>query len=247
MGSAGSDPGDVETSEREETVAEKDQSDNSNPEADSFIREVQEELRDEQLAEAWRKYGKYVIGVAVVIIALVGVREGWTYYDRTQSEQYGQRYFSADQLIADGDLDAAVNAFQRLAGQTDGGRALLARLRAAATLSTKKDYQGAASAFFAIADDGSVDQAYRDLSNLLGALNAMNGDMGDDDLNRRIQPLTNSTSPWRHNALEIQALLAHRGGNSAKAKEIFDSLAKDATAPPAIRARAETLAKAMNG
>ena len=36
--------------------------------SDTFIREVDEDLRQKQLSSLWKKYGKIVIGIAVGIV-----------------------------------------------------------------------------------------------------------------------------------------------------------------------------------
>lgn len=225
-------------------MADKDQ---ANPEADSFLREVQEELREEQLAQAWKKYGNYVIGLAVAIVLLVGVREGWNYYDRTEREKFGERYFRAEQLIQKDDLGAAVAAYEKLAAESSGGRALLARLRAASTLATDGKHEDAARLFFQVADDSGIDQTYRDMANMLGALNGMNGGTGSDELKRRLQTLNGGTNPWRHDARELLALIAYRDGDTATARKILEELSKDATASARLRDRAEILISALSG
>ena len=42
-----------------------------NPEKDSFFKEIDEELRQESYAKLWKKYGKYLIGIAVIFVAKV--------------------------------------------------------------------------------------------------------------------------------------------------------------------------------
>ena len=46
---------------------------------DSFIREVDEELRSDRVQEFWNKYGKLVIGVAVAIVVVTG---GYRFYEK---------------------------------------------------------------------------------------------------------------------------------------------------------------------
>ncbi|MEE8534520.1 MAG: hypothetical protein V3S45_00650, partial [Kiloniellales bacterium] len=58
-------------------------------------------------------------------------------------------------------------------------------------------------------------------------------------------PLTADANPWRHSAREISAVLAFRSGDREKAVELFTGLAKDASAPEGIRARAGEMLAAI--
>jgi hypothetical protein len=57
-------------------------------------------------------------------------------------------------------------------------------------------------------------------------------------LTGRLAPLTTGNNAWRHSALELTALLAQRGGDTAKAREIYTTLADDPTTPQQLRGRA---------
>ena len=48
--------------------------------ADIF-REVEEELRRDRAEELWKKYGRYVIALAALVILAVGGVQGWRAYD----------------------------------------------------------------------------------------------------------------------------------------------------------------------
>ncbi len=39
--------------------------------SDAFIREVDEDLRQKQINNLWKKYGKFIIGIAFGIVLLV--------------------------------------------------------------------------------------------------------------------------------------------------------------------------------
>ncbi len=42
--------------------------------------EINEELKQDRQAVLWQRYGKYVIAVAVLVIAVVGARQGYVYW-----------------------------------------------------------------------------------------------------------------------------------------------------------------------
>ncbi len=48
-------------------------------------------------------------------------------------------------------------------------------------------------------------------------------------------------STWRHSALEILGSLAHRSGDIARAKELFQRIVDDREAPQGARTRASEM------
>ena len=53
--------------------------------ADIF-REVEEDIRRDRLQQLWDKYGIYLIGLVVGIIALTSLVVGWRAYTQSQAE-----------------------------------------------------------------------------------------------------------------------------------------------------------------
>ena len=96
---------------------------------ESLFREVDEEVRQEQFKKLWARYGKFVIGLAVLVILGVSGMEGWRFWQARQSEQAGDSFFAATELAASGKAADAVKQFEAI-GKT--GFADLGRLRAAA-------------------------------------------------------------------------------------------------------------------
>jgi hypothetical protein len=82
---------------------------------DAIFREVDEELRREQLAKIWQQYGTYILGVASLIIVGVG---GWKWLEArrtSQIEAASVKYDAANQLAIDGKADAAQLALTEIA------------------------------------------------------------------------------------------------------------------------------------
>ena len=100
---------------------------------DSFIREVQEELRREQFLRLWQRFGTYMVAAAVLLVVAVA---GYKYleYDRTSTaETSGARFEAAVRQAASGKSEEAQKTFENLAKGSSAGYATLARLRLAAT------------------------------------------------------------------------------------------------------------------
>ena len=213
------------------------------PLQDSLLREIDEDLRQEKYAKLWKQHGGHVIAAAVLLVVGVAGYQGWRHYDINNREALGERFAGAMKMARDDSPAEASKAFSRLA-RDGGGYSVLARFQEAALLAGSKDRAAAASVYRELADDNGVDAVYRDLAVVLGVLQESEvGDIGS--LTLRLAPLTADSNPWRHSAREISAVLALRSGDRDKAVEIFGGLAKDASAPEGIRARAGEMLAAI--
>ena len=74
---------------------------------DSFIREVNEELRSDQVRNAWKRYSRIIIGAAVVIVLGTAGHRLWTHWDSTQASDAGDKFLAALNLADQGKRDEA--------------------------------------------------------------------------------------------------------------------------------------------
>lgn len=203
--------------------------------ADIF-KEVDEDLKRDQALEIWRKYGRYIIAFAVAVVLGTAGVVGWNNYRESQRNADGNTFAQAFQLVGRGDKAAAGKAMADIAAH-GGAYRILALLQGAALKLEAGDKAAAIAIYDQIAADSSADEAFRDLATLLSALASV--DTGDGAaINKKLAPLLDASSPFRPSALEIQGLVALKSGNSTLARQTFQQLADDITAPPGLRQRA---------
>lgn len=210
-----------------------------------IFREVDEEVRKDQLQSLWKRYGVYVIAAAVAIVVATAANVGWREYRESQRLKESDRFLSAAGLLQQGRTEAAITGFADLAETAGTGYAVLARLQEAAARAGAGDLEAAAIALDRLASDGDADRLYRDLAQLLYVM--MRLDSGAPaDLERRLAPLAAEGSAWRYSAQELQALLWRRQGERGRAREAFQALSTDEQAPQGVRRRAELMLAAMD-
>ena len=213
--------------------------------ADIF-REIEEDLRRERAENLWKKYGSYVVGVALGVILTVAAYAGWQAYSERQRLADGERFAAALQQVRPGTEAAAADALSMVAQESGAGYAVLARLREAALRAEAGEAAGAIALYDALAADDGVDPLFRELALLLSVMHQMDG--GDAaTLIERLTPLTAAGNPWRHSALEIDGILAFRSGDRGRAREVFTRLSDDATTPQGLRARAAEMLAILGG
>ena len=197
-----------------------------------IFREVDEEMRQQQIIGFVKRYGKYVIAaVLAAIIVFLAMRylEGQREQER---EAAGDRFETALNLLVDEQLAAAVADFAVVAEETGGNDSygLLARFRQAEALYQSQDAQAAVQVYDAIADDSSVDRVYRDLAGLFAAMAALSVASSDEVL-ERLEPLQARNNPWHLSAMETAALIYYQQGNRDRARALYEQI--EQTAPPA--------------
>lgn len=209
-----------------------------------IIREVDEELRRERLANIWKKYGGYIAFAVLLVVAGTAGWRGYEYYAARQAEAASDRYAAAQKLAADATkTDEAISAFNSIAADAPASYRLLARFSTAAELGKKDPKQGA-SAFDAIANDTSVEPLMREIASVRGAALAV--DSADvAEMQKRLAPALADNSAFRHSAKELLALAHMRAGNPADAQKLFLELAFDPETPPGMRNRAQRLQAAL--
>lgn len=209
-------------------------------ENDSFIREVNEELRSDQFRNAWRRYGMFVIAAAVLIVVGTAGYRGYEYWRESRASASGDRFLEALTLAKEGKNDEALQALAALERDGHGAYPVLARMRAATVQAEKGDSAAAVSAFRSIASDGSVPQVIRDVANLRAAwLMIDDGDYAK--VSAAAEALATPRHAMRHSAREALGLAAYKTGDFDRAREWFEQIVEDAETPANVRNRARML------
>ncbi len=211
---------------------------------DMLIREVEEELRREQLEKLWKRYGNWFIAFSLGIVVAVAAYKGWQYYEQRQARAAGEAMTEAMDLLAEGKMDEARLKLQALAGGRHKGAAVLARLEQAGLALGKGDRDTARRLYAEIAADRGVDTPLRDAARVRLAWLEVDT-AAVDDLKKRLAGLDVAGSPWRPAAREILALAHWRAGELKAMQDLLSANLVDPETPPAARERARILLEAI--
>lgn len=213
---------------------------------DALIREVNDELREEQMMKLWKRYGGFVVGVAILVVAIVAGYQGWKHYTTTTRQEEGERFYAAAQLADAGNIEGALDAFQKLAGDASTGYGVLAQFQQATLKADAGDIPGAVAQYAQIARETASDPAISGLATLLGTTQEINaGGYDRATLELRLQAISDDGQPYRYTARELLGLIALDAGDEASARTRFEQLATDATAPPAMAQRARDITQSL--
>ncbi|WP_315920662.1 tetratricopeptide repeat protein [Mesorhizobium sp. SP-1A] len=213
---------------------------------DSFIREVNEELRKEQARALWDRFGPILIAAAVLVVLGTAVFVGYRYWDESRANASGDAYSQALLLANSGKNDEALAAFAQLEKDGYGAYPLLARMRAATVKADRGDVDGAVKDFDAVAADTAIPAALRDVARLrAGLLLVDHGSYAE--VSARVEQLTDDANPLRSTAREALGLSAWKEGKAKDALKLFDQIAADEAAPRNARQRASMMAELIRG
>lgn len=190
--------------------------------ADIF-HEVEEDLRRDQAAAIWKKYGNLIVGAALVLVLAVAAQWGWKEYSTRKQLQA-----SADFLAAASTADVAQREAALAKVVADGGAyGVLARFRLAETAVQGGDKAKARGILQEIANDKGADQPLRDLATIQAALLEL--EIGKPETAADlVKDLTKEGAAYRLSALEITGLAAMAAGDKEKAKTNLEALKKAA-------------------
>lgn len=210
--------------------------------ADIF-QEIEDDLKHEQYQRLWKRYGNWLIVLAVLIVlataAFVFIREHRQAQRLEASAAYNEALIAA--LSDPTAADAALTAL----AEKGGSYGALARLERAGLAATNGDEADAARQYRLLADDSSVDDQLRALARMLWAYHGFNAGEDLAAIEADMQKIADEGGAWRHMAHEILAAIAMANGDTERAKEQFGLIADDADAPQAIRARASEALAAL--
>lgn len=204
-----------------------------------IFREVDEEVRREQLKKLWERYGGYLIAACIIVIIGVGGWRGYEWWEAKQAAQSGAAFEEAVKLAESGKHQDAAAAFAKVAADGTAGYRVLARLRDAAELAAT-DRKAAVAAYDAIAADNRLGQVVQDLAAVRAGLLLVDS-APYSEIAQRLEPAAAGDRAFRHSAREVLALSAWKAGDMAAARRWTQTIISDPQTPPGPRSRAEML------
>ncbi len=196
---------------------------------DRIFSEVDEELRSARMSSLWRRFGPWLIGAAVLMVVLVGANEGWRWFKDNQAATSSDQFYSAMQLLDDGDLFAANEALNLTIATGSGEYPALARFTQASILAEEGKIDEAVAAYDALANTGN-NTRMRELALLLAA--SILVDSGDIvGVQTRLAGLLSPDNPYYGSARETLGLTFYKSGDLEAAQIEFAAVVASPITP----------------
>lgn len=207
--------------------------------ADSFIEEVNDEVRRDRLFALLRRYGWIAVVAVVLIVGGAAWNEWQKAQARAEAEAFGDAILAA--LDAD-DSEARIAGLEAVAAATPEQQALLAFLTASEAAAGAEDPARAADALA----DTPATGIYADIARFKRLL-LETGRMAPADRRAALLELAVPGNPLRLLAEEQIALTHVAEGDSAQAIGVLSTILGDAEVTEGLRQRASQLMVALGG
>tara|TARA_Y100000815_G_scaffold136805_1_gene123410 strand:- start:283 stop:1032 length:750 start_codon:yes stop_codon:yes gene_type:complete len=207
----------------------------------TFIREVDEELRREELLRIWRSYGVWIVVAVVAILLGVAI---WLYMDHRSTSAAaarGERYDAVVHDLSSGQKAKAAPELAELSKTGGAGYGTLARLEQANILLEKGDLKGAAAKFAEIESDPAVAEPFRQLATIRRTYAEFDS-MKPSQVIDRLKALAVPDSPWFGSAGELVAMAYMKQGKRSEAGALLSKIAQADNVPDSLRQRVLQLA-----
>lgn len=212
--------------------------------SDGFIREVDEELQRDRMAQLWKRFGPLVVGAAVVVVAAVAGKVGWDAWQARILAEQSAAFASAEAARGDGNLAAAAERYAGIAESAGADVAALARLHQAEAALAAGDANNGMALLDQVTKTGAVDPILRDFAAIALALKHL--DDGDTSaVSTVLEDHDASIGAFSHTARELAAVAAIRRGDTAAGIEALQALLTDVGTPDGTRRRASELLAAL--
>lgn len=211
---------------------------------DTFVREVDENLRRDRIRDFFIDNKAWLIGAVILFLVASG---GFIWFQQHREKLAEQHVEQLAEIYKDIGTGKTQNVAQELDDLSNSGsksvRATALFTRAAFAIQ-QSDNKLAIATYKKIADDGSLPKPYRDAA--LIRQTALEFDqLSPDQVVTRLQPLAKAESPWFGSAGEMTALALVKQGKTKEAGQLFAALAKDKDVPQSLRDRSIQIAGSL--
>ena len=213
---------------------------------ETFLREVDEELRRDQMVGVWKQYGRLIVGAVVGGLLLFGAYLGWTAWSRSQAEAEALKLQGAYDAVAAGNAQAAAAPVDDLAANGKPGYQAIARMLQANRLLDAGKAKEAAAKFAEVAADTSLGQPLRDLATIRQTLIEYDA-LQPQAIIDRLRPLATKDSAWLGSAGEMTAVAYLRLNNATEARKMYKMIAENDNVPQPFRERASQAMATLDG
>ena len=204
---------------------------------DAFIREVDEDLKNESMKKLWDKYGLFVLLIVIVSLTVAVSYESIKSWYIKRAENRTEGYAVALSMQNQGLFDDSLEALDSIINQKMGTYAELAEMQKANILLEQNKEKEALVLLEKIANDKSRSLQLRDTALIKLASYRQDG-ATFEEMSELLSSITKSKdNAWYAVAEDMLATILLRDGNIEQAKEIYNALLENQDTPDDLKNR----------
>lgn len=211
-------------------------------ETDALMREVDDAVRQDDMASFWLNYGRLVLVGIVLALAAFGGWLYWQHHSITVAEANSVQFATLLKGAESGSIDQTL--YNKIVA--DGGQAYRteAALVKAALAAGKNDTKGAIAEYDAILKDADALPAMKEAA-LIRKTTLSFDTMKPAEVVSTLQHLAVPDGAWYGSAGELTAIAYLKMNKRAEAGKLFATIAQAQQAPDTVRLRAGQMASAL--
>lgn len=211
---------------------------------ETFLREVDENLRRDRMRDFFREYRGLLIGALVLFLVTAGGIIWWQQYRRDQAGKQVEELAKVYRDIGESKTAAVPAELDKLSASSSISVRASALFTRAALALEQNDAALASKTYGQIIADDSFPKPYRDAA-LLRQTTLDFDKLKPEDVITRLAPLATPDSAWFGSAGEITAMALIKQGKKTEAGKLFAAIAANKNVPASLRARAVQIAGSL--
>ncbi len=214
------------------------------PTEEAFLREVDEELRREQIQTVWKRYGRIAVVAVVLLLAGFAAFLFWRDQSQKKAEKQGEELAAVIADIQGSRKADAGKKIDALIADGSPGYRIAALFTKAALAADAGDKKAAVAIYAGVAADEDAPQPQRDIALIRQTLTEYDS-LKPQQIIDRMKPLAIEGGAFYGTAGELTAIALLQSNRPAEAGRLLASIARDEKAPSTLRARAGRLATSL--
>ena len=215
-------------------------------EAETFMREVDDAVRGDQLQSFFARFGIPVIAAVVLALGALG---GWLYWNHQKvanAEENGRQFAAAVTAMEQQRPDAAAAQAEKLVTEGSPNYQLLARMIQGNAAELGNDAKIANARYGAAAAISDADPVFRDLALIRQTLVEFDT-LEPAKVVERLQPVIDRNGPAFPPAAELAALAELKRGKTQQALALYRRIAESNLSSPSLKRRAQQMVANFGG
>jgi hypothetical protein len=211
---------------------------------DTFLREVDEELRRDQLNQFVSRYGWHLLAAVLLVLAAIGGYIWWQGRQQAQREGEAETLLEALQKAEAGNRPAAAAKAAEIADSDADGYRVAALFMRASNEAESGNAAAAVATLKTMSDDEGLAEPYRQAALVRQTILEYDR-LQPQQVIQRLGPLARPGQAWFGTAGEMVAMAHLRLRQNDRAAQLFARIARDESVPASIRTRAVQMAGSL--
>ena len=200
-------------------------------EEENLVKEINEEIKQDEYKKLWKKYGNYLIGSCLIIILFISSITMYKNYRTNMIEKQSELYFEAIEFIKNENYPEAEKILNKISNSKNSGYSDLSALQI-----THLKNKGKANI-----DIKNISINKNPFLKDYFVLQKFNQNLTEEQNNitiNEIIKIARPGSPWRFTAHELLAAYYIKNNDLNSAQQSLNSIIEDSEAPLFIKERA---------